>query len=224
MKITYILFLFFSFLLQAENSRFNELNASPEASQKMNSSLVYRPSMIAVQKRTVDRSWLSEFSAGFSPAISGSPYTYTGSFDFGYQLHLSPQFSVGFKYSYFLHKINKEGNEMVFNLQRIPLLLSHAPKTSYQFQAYWYPIYGKYIVMNRVIHFDIYTVASFTKQDLNRLKEVPAGSLGLGLVTWWNKRLNSRIELVGQYYKYETKGLTQEAILTYANVSLGLLF
>ena len=224
MRITYIVFLFFSFLLQAEKSKFNEFNTSPEASQKMNSSAVYGPSVMTVQQRTVDRTWLTEFSAGFSPAISGSPYTYTSSFDLGYQLHLNPQFSLGFKYSYFFHKLNQEGNEMIFNLRRIPLLLKHTPKTSYQFQVYWYPIYGKYMFRNQVIHFDIYTVASFINQDFNKLKKVPSGSLGLGLVTWWNKRLSSRVELIGQYYKYETKGLTQEAIVTYANVSLGLLF
>ena len=223
MKI-YILFLFFSFLLQAENSKFSEFGMHSEASQKMNSSVIYRSSMITVQKRSVDRTWLSEFSAGFSPAISGYPYTYTSSIDLGYQLHLNPQFSLGVKYSHFFHKMNQEGNEMIFKLRRIPLLLNHTPKTSYQFQAYWYPIYGKYVLMNQVIHFDIYTVASFISQDFNRLRRVPSGSLGLGLVAWWNKHLNSRIELIGQYYKYETKGLTQEAIITYANVSLGLLF
>ena len=224
MKIILFIGFLFCFLAQAED-KFDQINASPEASKKMLLNSTYNSSLRIVQQRAVDRFWLSEFSAGFSPIISGSLYSHSASAYLAYQLHLNPHWSVGLKYSQYFHKLNREGKSSVFDNSRIPLLLKNTKKKSYQLQLYWYPLYGKYVFAERVIHFDIYGVVSYVAQELNHLSEtVPSLSIGFGMVTWWNKKVNSRLEIDNQYYEYEIQDKKQRLFSTSVNISLGLLF
>ena len=224
LKIISFFSLSFSNVSYAKNVSFQELNKSPEAVQKMKLGYSYNVPAVVIQNRSVDRTLLSEFFVGFSPVVSGSLYSYSGSFDGSYHIHLSPRWSLGVKYSHFLHRLNRDGTESLHQLKRIPLLLKHVPTRAYHLQINSYPLYGKFAVGTKAIHFDVYTSLSFTQQTPREIKrKVPAGSLGLGLVIWWNQHLNSRTELSGQYYSYTSGGLKQSVISTYFNFSLGFL-
>lgn len=218
----YITLLLLFPLISFSADKFDEVSSSEAVSKVMNENISYFK-MVAVQKRTVDRFWLSEFYLGGLHTIFGYPYSYSGAVNGGYQLHINPKFSLGFGYSYNFHKINGEGKNMIQNLHRIPFLLKYAQKQSYQFQGYWYPIYGKYVLGNRVFHSDLYLKAGYVNQGLHNLKNVHGVSFGFGMVNWWNQRINSRLEIETQYYEYKVLDKDQMVLLTSFLFSLGLL-
>ena len=107
--------------------------------------------------------------------------------------------------------------------------MKYPQKQSYIGGIEWYPFYGKAVLYNYLVHFDLYLSLLGGKTELLNLeKSVPMGSLALGLVCWWHKHFNTRWEIEGAYYSYDIDGnKTAEPIEEYLykiSVSAGVLF
>lgn len=215
-----------------EKNDIESLAASPESLNFMSLQSGFGSSMVAVQKRLLPKKFLSEFSFAVSPAIKGLLYLNSLSLDGSYRFYLNERWSLQAKYSYFQNIINAEGKDMIFHQSKPLLEIKHARKQSVFFGFDWYSFYGKTILFNKIIHFDVYSsVVVGAVNLLNLDKEIeqwiPSGSVSTGLVLWWNKRMNARWELGGTYYKYQfDKDINekiQEAIL-HSSLSVGVIF
>ncbi len=207
---------------------FQSLGSSSEALEVMSSQFDYKSSLDVVQKRWLPRKFLSEISMVTSPVIKGMNYLNTASLDTTYRFYLSNYWSAHLKYSYFFNKINEEGKDMFLLHSRNPLDLEYAQKQEYSLGFDWSPFYGKKVVLNKVIHFDIYLSFSGGLLELIRLDEkfVPTVSLGGGFVFWLSKRMNARVGLSGSYYKYKVNesDVVVNKYLSKGHVSVGILF
>lgn len=156
-----------------------------------------------VQKRWLDKKFLSELSLSISPSLRGFYYMNSYSTNLSYRLFFNDKVSFHLKYAYFLNPINKEGKDEIYFFGRIPLELKHAPKQSYVMGLDWHPFYGKSVFFNQVLRFDFYLSMSLGQIELIEIQEKPLlFSSSLGMVHWWNKRFNTRIELEGLHYRY----------------------
>ncbi len=210
-----------------EEKEFKSLGENSESLQIMSSQFEYRSSLNVVQKRLLPKRFLSELSLVGSPVMKGVTYLNTASLDVTYRFYLSNYWSVHLKYSYFLNKINKEGEDTL-NYGQNPLELEYAQQQEYSLGFDWSPFYGKIAVLNKIIHFDVYLFFSGGVLKLLRLdeKNIPTASVGGGLVFWLSQRVSARIGLSGSYYSYEV-GKKLDVINNYlskGHVSIGVLF
>ncbi len=197
------LLIFFCFCFPAlGSSDFDELGKNPEI---LKNSLSFSDSSLKViQKRWLDRRFLSEISFGLSPALKGLNYIHNYSVDGAYRFFLSDQWSIDLKYSWFFNPIAQEGKQEVEQKARIPLELKYPQKQAFLGGAAWYPFYGKAVFYDYLAHFDLYlSVLGGAAQLLNLDKNFLTGSVGLGLVCWWHKNWNARLEIQAAYYKYD---------------------
>ena len=156
-----------------------------------------------VQKRWLDRKFLSELSLSISPSLRGFYYMTNYSGNLSYRLFFNDSISFHVKYANFRSPINQEGEDEISLYGRIPLELKYPPKQSYLVGWDWYPFYAKSVIFNRVLHFDFYLSMSLGQVELNRIEEKPLLMSGsLGMAHWWSKRLNTRVELEGLHYRY----------------------
>ena len=187
-------------------------------------------SLKVVQKRLLPKKYLSEFSLAVSPVLKGLIYMNSYSFDASYRFFLNNHWNVQLKYSRYYNLISKEGFNEVQNRARIPVELKYPQKQSYLGGVEWYPFYGKAVLYNYLVRFDLYLSILGGKTEILNLNEsVYMGSLGLGLVYWWHKHFNTRLEMQGSYYKYnifdklsENRDITEYFYKTY--ISVGVLF
>jgi len=156
-----------------------------------------------VQKSWLDKNFLSELSLSISPSLRGFYYMTNYSADLSYRLFFNDKLSFHLKYAYFLNPINQEGREELEFFGRIPLELKYSPKQSYALGFDWYPFYAKSVFFNRVFPFDFYLSMSLGQIELIKIQKNPLlFASSLGMVHWWNKRFNTRIELEALHYRY----------------------
>jgi len=186
------------------------------------------PLIKVVQKRWLDRKFLSELGLSISPNLRGFYYMNNWSSRLSYRLYLNDSISLHLKYAYFFNPINQDGEDELSLYGRIPLELKHAPKQSYLAGWDWHPFYAKSVFFNRVLHFDFYVSMGLGRIELLEIQEKPfliSGSLGM--VHWWSKRFNTRIELEGLHYRYlihESNQKTNQELNYNLNLSAGVLF
>lgn len=199
-KYLFFVLTFFCFSTFA-SSNFDELGKNPKALSELGFS---GSSLAVVQKRWLPKRFLSELSVGISPILKGFNYTNSFSTDVSYRFFLNNSWSFQLKYLWYFNPANQEGKDEVQKRARIPLELKYPQKQSYLGGIEWYPFYGKAVLYNRLVRFDLYVSALGGVVELiNFNQKVPTGSLALGLVNWWHKRVNTRLEFQGSYYNYD---------------------
>ena len=194
-----LIFLFFPILGFAD---FKELKKD---SQALKSGFGFASSSLkVVQKRWLEKRFLSSVELAVSPSLKGFNYMDNYSIDLFYRFFLNDYWGFGLKYSYYFNPLNRKGKEEVEKRGRIPLELKHAPRRSYFGGVHWHPFYGKAVLYNHLVRFDLYLSAFGGKIELlNISPSAPAGFLAVGLVCWWHKNFNSRVEAQGHYYQYD---------------------
>lgn len=161
------------------------------------------PVIKVVQKRWLDRKFLSELSLSVSPSLRGFYYMNSYSTNLSYRLFFNDSVSMNLKYSFFFNPATQEGKDELALYGRIPLELKYYAKQSYLLGLDWHPFYAKSIFLNRVLYFDFYFSLGLGQIELVEIKTKPflfSGSFGM--VHWWNKRFNTRVELEGLHYRY----------------------
>ncbi|MBC6415375.1 MAG: outer membrane beta-barrel domain-containing protein [Bdellovibrionales bacterium] len=160
--------------------------------------------LVVVQEKWLDRKFLSEWNIGVSPFLSDFYYMNSYSLDLSYRFFFNDNLSFHLKYSYFLNPLNKEGEKELFSLGRVPLEIKYSPKNYYVLGMDFYPFYGKSVLFNYLLYFDLYFSLGIGKIEifqLNRSTFLFSGAFGM--VFWWNKKFNTRLELEGLNYKYQ---------------------
>lgn len=198
----YILIALMIFCMSAfGSSSFDELGKNHEV---LRSQLNFSNSFLTVvQNRWLSKKFLSDFSLGLSPAISGFNYLNNYSVDIRYRFFLNELWSFQLKYSRYFNAITQGGIEEVKQAGLISTELKYPQKQSYIGGLDWYPFYGKAVLYNRLVRFDLYfSFLTGALELLNQDRYVPLSSLAFGMVFWWNKNWNTRLELQGFYYKY----------------------
>ena len=183
-------------------SNFDELGKNKELLEKKKFQF-YSTNLKVVQKRWLEKRFLSELSLSLSPALQGFNYTNSYSADLSYRFFINNYFSLNARYSSYDTVRSKEGDEVVLIKGWIPLELKYSVKQSYLAGIEWYPFYGKAVFYSKLVYLDFYLSILAGQIELrNQEKRVPIYSFSLGLVQWWNKRFNTRIEAQSFYYKY----------------------
>ena len=181
-----------------------------------------------IQTKQIDKKFLSELSLSIAPSLRGFYYMNSYSTNLSYRLFLNDKISFHLKYDYYFNPINQEGKDELSLFGRIPLELKYPPKQSYKVGLDWYPFYGKAVFFNQVVHFNFYLSMSLGKIELIEINEKPLlFSSSLGVVHWWSKRFNTRIELEGLHYRYFAPEFVEEINQEWnykLGVSAGVLF
>lgn len=184
-------------------SDFDSLGKNPSALES--SFNLSASSLKVIQKRHLPRKFLSEASIGVSSVLKGFNYINSYSSDLSYRFFINSRWSVNFKYSRYMNLASLEGRAEVIKRGQIPLDMKYPQKHSFMGGVDWYIFYGKALLYNRLVRFDLYTSFLAGVMDLiNWDKKTPlASSLSMGFVHWWHEHFNTRIEVQGIYYKYE---------------------
>lgn len=206
---------------------FNELGKNPKA---LESGFDFSSSSLKIiQKRWLPKKFLSEVSLGLSPVLKGFNYMNNYAVSGTYRFFFSDNWSAHFQYSWHFNPITQDGIHEVTKRGKIPVELKYYQKQSYTGGIDWYPLYGKVVLYNQLVYLDLYvSLSGGITQLINLNKSTPLGSLGLGLVCWWHKNFNTRLEVQGAYYSYgipannETE--TIKEFLSKIYISAGVLF
>ena len=220
------------------SSSFNELGKNSKALE--NGFNFFDSPLRVVQKRWLPKKFLSEMSLGITPVFKGFNYMNSYSMDMVYHFFLNNHWSVALKYSWYSNSITQEGKDEVEKRSRIPLELRYPQKQSLLGGLSWSPFYGKTVFYNHLVRFDLYIsflggMMELIDEDIpineNTLmdKNIFMGSLGLGLVFWWHKNFNTRLELQEFYYTYNivsnrNQSDTIKEYLSKISISAGILF
>ena len=204
---------------------FKELGKSQPA---LKEPFVFKTSPIkVVQKRWLNKRFLSEISLSVGPILREFNYTNSYSADLFYRFFLNDYFSLTVNYSYYFNPINQDGKTEVYKYGRVPLELKYYPEQSYSAGVNWHPFYGKAVLYNQLLSFDLYLSASAGQMQLKE-KRVPLYSLGLGQVHWWSQKFNTRLELKTSYYQYnlldKNQGKSIPSLFYSLSLSAGVLF
>ena len=178
---------------------FDNLNAM-ETSGKTKLSLV--------QNRTVDRVARSEFALNYQSDFQGGTYLNTQGVGVGYYYHFNPRVSVSINTNYYFNNLTSEGQSLLDvgrQAQADDPFVSFIPsidypKSNYSVGLEWYPMYGKFNLLNQAItQFDLYTL-----MDLGQIQTLRTKSFylayGVGVGLWLSQKLSVRLEAVLQSY------------------------
>ena len=219
------IFIFILFCLPVYSSvDFDELGSNKNFLQ--NQLPFSSSSLKIVQKQWLPKRFLSELSLSISPVLNGLNYVNSYSLSGNYRLFVTDYLSFHLKYSWYFNSITEEGRKEVEKRSRIPFELKYSETQSYLAGVDWYPFYGKAVLYNHLIYFNLYaSLMGGIVKLMNQDKSAPMGSLGLGMVCWWNKRFNTRLEVQGIYYQYNMSiSKSIQEYLSKLHVSIGVLF
>ena len=181
-----------------------------------------------VQKRSVDRYNRLELSLMAGSSAGGDAYYNTNQYGGLVDFHITPKFSVGYKYQSFSNSLNSEGERVFDTAQLNPRDTNNVidldfPVDSHQGVVSWYPIYGKTNFFDlTVIHFDIFTSLGAGTMNLDKgNSNITSFSAGTGI--WWNNHLTSRFEINYQAYTDFVGGNTRANSLVSGNFLIGVL-
>ena len=182
-----------------------------------------------VQKRWLEKRFLSSADLSFSPVLKGFNYINSYSMDLSYRWFISNYFSLNLRYSYYENPINQDGRDEINLRGKTPLELKYYNKQSYLAGVEWYPFYGKAVLYNQLAHFDLYVSVLAGQIELSQQeKNIPIYSLGVGLAQWWHKYFNTRLEAQAFYYEYRfsNKSENQKAPEYFYKISIsaGVMF
>jgi len=166
--------------------------------------------MRIVQKREVDRSWRLELSPTFGMVDSGDSYVATSSWGAGLDLHITPRWSIGARYSNYRNEFTKEGRELFDKAAATQANGNNPnftrpdvdfPDQSVLAVVSWYPIYGKVSWFESAVsQFDFYFLAGAGTMKTSKISS-PMYTGGAGVGVWWNSWFTSRAEVRYQSYK-----------------------
>lgn len=189
-----------------------------------------------VQKRAVDRRHRVEFAPEVSGVLGGEALTRARSIGMNAYYHFTPRIAVGAKFNYSFNTLTAEGQERLDIANREheanPEVVtkdyseSDFQKTEWLGLVNWYPLYGKFSVLDRqVVHFDFYTVAGAGQTTLRSGPTTTyTGGVGMGL--WLTQHFTTRFEMRYQTYtaKYGKNFETSRKLdLTVASLQMGWL-
>ena len=222
------IFLFLLLIPLTSFSDFNELGKNPKIFEK--SFNFSNSSLQVVQKKWLDKKYLSELNIALTPTIRGVNYITSYSSDLIYRFFLNGNWAFHVRYSVHFNHLTKEGRMEVEKSSRLPSEVKYPQKNSYFGGLDWYPFYGKALLYNQLVYFNLYfSLLGGRTELINKENPVPAGSLAFGLVCWWNQNFNTRLELQGLYYAYHTTTdrTPENQIEEYVgkmSISIGVLF
>ena len=185
-----------------------------------------------VQNRDVDRHWRVEVGVNGSLLEGGDPYTNTNALGANLDLHITPHWSVGARWSNYSNSLNSEGTK-VFQAydacrtggnctERIPA--TDPASNSYLGVVNWYPIYGKVNLFDTwVAQFDVYFLGGAGTIMLN------TGSTSLytgggGIAFWMSQHFSTRIEARWQGYQDRVTDGNRNINQMVLGLTLGYLF
>ena len=179
-----------------------------------------------IQDRIINRKNRHEFYPGYEMVqAGGSPYFHSQMISMNYMYHISPYWSVGLNYGYAFNQLSTEGQNVIdYGKRKQNELLEEDPnstdkadpfipemnwlKQSVMAQVDWYPIYGKFKLLNTaIVHFDIYTTLGVGKIELKN-NDSNLYQFGLGMGFWWSQNLTSRLE--AKYSSYVSEFFSSE--------------
>ncbi len=184
-----------------------------------------------VQKRAVDRDLRLELGIAYGGVAGGNSYLNSqplmGALDF----HITPRFSVGFRYAQYANQLSKEGQsqfEIARDAQRsgqldytIPEI--DLPKSSMMGMISYYPMYGKLNFFDlSVVQFDLYLTGGYGQMDL-KSGSSSTWTAGGGVGFWWNQYLSSRFEIRHQAYQDKVYTGTRDVGMMIGTFGIGLL-
>lgn len=188
-----------------------------------------------VQKRAVERPGRVELVTGYSDAFGGDAYVKTQMFGAGVNYHFNYRWSVGARYDYAFNELSAEGKNLIEHPTcssdgagnvvcgaNVPAL--DYIKSSMIGTVNWYPIYGKFSLVDKaVVHFDIYAVAGGGQLSL-RNGSTTAMTAGAGMAFWFSQHLTSRLEAKWLGYDAERlPGKKDHMDVTLGQLSVGYL-
>lgn len=156
-----------------------------------------------VQNREVDRHWRLELGVNYGAnAVGGDPYVNTSAIGGQLDLHITPRWSLGARYSSYQNKFTSEGTSVMDDANR-RIQAGEAgvrrpgytwAKDSYLFVGNWYPIYGKLNLFDTSIaQFDVYLLGG-AGQINTGMGGAPLYTAGAGVGFWLTKHVTSRFE------------------------------
>lgn len=174
-----------------------------------------------VQKRIVDRRNRVEVSPEIASYMGGDTYVDTYGYGLNAHYHITPRWSIGAKYTYFTNELNKEGinliNDVDANGQGIIPDIDYARQNIIG-MVNFYPIYGKMNLFGLgITHFDVYGTLGAGTIDL-RSGNSTLLTAGAGVGFWWSQHFTSRFEV--RYQTYEARRYSGEADIE--NTVIGL--
>jgi len=162
-----------------------------------------RSRVAIVQNRTVKRNWRPEIGIQYAPVAYGDSYLQTQNVGLNADLHFTPKFSVGVRYSKAYNNLTNEGKAQYDRAQdadnsgstdySIPDV--DVPQETILGVVNWYMMYGKINFFDAsVIQFDIYSLAGGGQVQL---KSGPTSTwtAGGGIGFWLNQHMTSRLRL-----------------------------
>lgn len=186
-----------------------------------------------VQKRAVDRRHRFEIAPEVSGVLGGDTYSRSRSVGLNAYYHFTPRIAIGAKFNYSFNKLTPEGqalldaaNEQFQNDPESPSI--GYPDVDYQKTEWmglvnWFPLYGKFSVLDRrIIHFDFYVVGGAGQTTLKSgTASTYTGGAGMGL--WLTQHFTTRFEM--RYQTYTGKYFTgpRKLDLTVASLQMGWL-
>lgn len=192
-----------------------------------------------VQERVVNRRMRSEIQMDMGAFVGGDAYVSTQSLGLGYNLHLTPRWSVGARGAYHFNRLRDEGRylidraldaessasdetkEELKSLGLIPDL--DWPLYSYYGVVNFYPIYGKMNILNLgVAQYDVYALGGAGQVQL-RKGPSPAFTAGGGVGLWVSQYLSTRLEARWETWEAKRYNGKERMNMTVLGLSMGYL-
>jgi len=176
--------------------------------------------------------------ASYGPAAFGDSYLNTQTLSGNVDLHVTPQFSLGFRYAKAFNQLTAQGRNR-FEQARIDNTMTGnftRPQISYPDDQMmgvmnWYMTYGKVNLFDwRVVQFDIYSLAGygqirvatdFNGQTLSNWTNTWTAGGGIGF--WISQHVTSRFELRYQGYSDQQYTGSRDLNLVVGTFGLGVL-
>lgn len=214
----------------AVSSDLETLGSNAESVRRANK-LESRSKIAIVQNRSVNRHWRIELGANMGAVAAGDSYLNTQAYSGDLDLHVSPKFSLGVRYSKMTNQLTNEGKaqfETARNMKnagqmdyRIPAI--DYPDSSLLGVVNWYMLYGKINLFDvSVVQFDIYSLAGAGTMQLSS-GSTPTYTAGAGIGFWITNHITSRVEARWQGYSDQVYTGNRNLNLFVANLGLGVL-
>lgn len=184
-----------------------------------------------VQKRAVDRDLRLEISSHYGLVSGGDSYIRTQAAGAQVELHINPQWSLGFRYDSYINALTAEGTQVSNeaaaaiaqgNQAKLPEI--NFPTSSQLGTVSWYPIYGKLNLFDQAVtQFDVYLMAGAGVIKLDSAQNSPLFSLGSGVGLWLTQHISTRFEIRYQSYKDNVYASDPQINLMSLQFALGFL-
>lgn len=187
----------------------------------------------AIQNRFVNRTYRFELAPEIGGVFGGDSYNKSNDFGMNAYFHLSPNWAIGAKYSFFSNKLTPEGQTMIDRANEAvaanpanPSFLYPQvvfPKSEMMGSVTWYPIVGKLSFGSwGVAHFDTYFLAGYGTLQLNNGSTTQT-ALGAGLGFWLTQHMTTRFEYRAQNYTAKYYDEDRKMSVGTASVQVGWL-